>query len=666
MATQRWILFLLAAAMMAVLAGCGGVGSGGTTTAPQAVTIAFNPAPATSVAVGLTTTLTAVVTNDSNNYGVDWALTCSGGNCGSLSLYHTSCQGATCASTTYTAPSPIAGNSESVNIVAYATADHTKNSLDSITVSTFDNILKAGNYVFQAQGSGFQVAGVVTLDGQGNVTGGEQTVNSLGVSVTDQGLTGNYFLGNDGRGTITINDATIGTEIYSLVFLNNSSSQALISTSSGPIASATGTLDPQTSTAPPTGSYAFVMGGTALLFVSIPPVPIGFGGVIDIVSSSNITGVADEIFGEKVNANGVAISGSFTPVVSDPFGTVIFNLSAPFGHAQTNVTVALTGYIVDATHIRLIESDQTAPGPGFGSTIGLATAQTVPSGGFTDASLPSGTSYVFGVTGVDLSPNSVNNGSLPNTLTSVGLFQADGSGGIVSNSGYTDTFLLYNTNQGSGQTGAQISAAFDGKYAVDSTGRTRLNQLVFTPKPQHGYSPTLFFYLTGLTGSGNPAALVLAAGDTTVGSIYYPSVGTGAAYQQSTASASLSGHYGFSFTQNGPSGEIDGTAQMNANAGNTPPVSGLVDVSASPDNGFLGTFNNPTSNLPFSGTLYADPNALNNGVFPLAPSPPMTVDYYFIDEGHGFFVETDLASQGSGQISFGYYAARTPACESCP
>jgi len=465
---------------------------------------------------------------------------------------------------------------------------------------------------------------------------------------------------------MTVNDATIGTEAYSLVFLNNSSSQALISTSSGPIGSAAGTLEPQTSTAPPTGSYAFVMGGNALLFLSIPPVPIAFGGVVNIASSSNITGVADEIFGEKVNANGVAISGSFTPVANDPFGTVIFNLSAPFGHSQTTVTVALTGYIVDATHIRLIESDQTAPGPGFGSTIGLAIAQTVPPGGFTDASLPSGTSYVFGITGVDLFPNPVSNGSLPNTLTSVGLFQADGSGGIVSNSGYTDTFLLFNTAQTSGQTGAQISAAFDSKYAVDSTGRTTLNQFVFNPKPHHGYSPTLFFYLTGLTGSGNPAALVLQAGDTTVGSIYYPSVGTGIAYQQSTASATFSGDYGFSFTQEFNGAENDGTAQMNANAA---AVSGVADSPVGPASPFIGTFMTPQASAPFAGDFFDD-TSLGNSGFPFTvgnnANNGFAVNYYFIDPDHGFFVETDLVSQGSGQVSFGYYAARTPACPGCP
>jgi hypothetical protein len=43
-------------------------------------------------------------------------------------------------------------------------------------------------------------------------------------------------------------------------------------------------------------------------------------------------------------------------------------------------------------------------------------------------------------------------------------------------------------------------------------------------------------------------------------------------------------------------------------------------------------------------------------------------DGYIVDPGHVFFVETDLVNSTlpSGQVSFGYYAARTPLCASCP
>ena len=678
MATKRWVLLVLAAAMISILAGCN---SGSTFDVqnppppPQSnPSISFQSQPQSSIAVGLDMNVTAVVNNDPNNYGVDWALGCPSaaqGNCGTLSLTHT----ASGSATTYTAPSTITlGALSGVNIVAYATANHAVNTSASITVGSFDSGLKAGNYVLQAQGSGGQFAGVVTLDGQGNITAGEQTLDFFGESVTDQGLTGSYFIGNDGRGTITINDPNsgIGTEIFALVFLNDSSSQSLLSVVAGPLASATGTMVPQTNSAAPSGSYAFVSTGTALLFANAAPGPIAFGGILNISSPTNVTGLADEVFGRTLNANGangVTITGSYAAVPNDPFGTVILYITAPFGppnSSKTNVSLQFTAYIVDATHIQLIESDQAA-GTGFGSTAGLAIGQGNAAGNFSNASLPAGTSFVYTVNGQDLSTNAINNGELPYTLASAGLFQTDGNGNLSA--GFTDISLLYTLAQGTNanpQIGAQISAQMTGgTFSVGSNGRATLTDLVFNPVPRHGYSPTLLFYLTGLTGEGQPAGLILAAGDTTAGSIFYPSIGTGIVYQQSTATAKFSGGYGFSFTQQNGA-ENDGTAQFNVNTADTPPVSGLADASnAGQDNSFLGTSNSPTSNTPFSGTLYANPTpqgSASNAVFTF----PITVDYYYIDPDHGLWVETDLISEFSGQTSFGYYAARTPLCDGCP
>jgi hypothetical protein len=97
--------------------------------------------------------------------------------------------------------------------VAFATADHTKNVVAPITVTAFAGSLK-GNYVLETSGvdiSGFpyQRAGVIVLDGNGGITSGEQTVNfvdpntDLVSSVSDSVTGGSYFVGADGRGTLT-------------------------------------------------------------------------------------------------------------------------------------------------------------------------------------------------------------------------------------------------------------------------------------------------------------------------------------------------------------------------------------------------------------------------------------------------------------------------------
>jgi hypothetical protein len=703
-ATKRWILFLLSAAMIPVLAGCN---SGSTFNVqnpppppPSTVTVAFQSQPVLSIAVGFMTNLTAVVTNDAHNYGVDWTLVCpsnvGAGNCGTLSPQHTTCQGTTCGSTTFQAPSPITGNSETVNIVAYATADHAKNVVATINVNSFDSSLKAGNYVLQAQGnqggSFYQFVGVITLDGQGNVTAGEQTFNSgVGLaSVTDSinPVGSSYFLGNDGQGTITLTDPTVGVEIFSFVFLGSSQNpQALISQTGidGAAASATGTMELQTSIAAPTGSYAFVTSGIATQNQFALTLPIALGGILNIDSNNNLSGLGDEIFGRQLTLNGAPLCSTAPCTISTPdaFGQVIFNLTPGFGFHNRTSNFQLTGYIVDTTHIRLIESDYTTTNAApFGLTGGLAIAQSAGSANnFVPGSLSG--PYVFGVTGVDLSGGNIT----PSTLTSVGLFTADGNLNLTN--GFTDTFLLFNSAQGTNnnpQTGAQISAAFNGSYSVDQTGRAVLNPTNFMPPPPYpqlrpAYAPELVFYLTD---SQNPApALVLTGmqqGPPPPNS--YPSLGTGIAYPQSTASPVFGGDYGFSITQFGGASENDGTAQMNANPTNAPAVSGLADTVLAPpppidsnlsDHAFTGSFDSPQANGMFMGSFLDTGSGIPFGVGNNA-NGNFAVDYYIIDQDHGFFIETDLVNSippttpptPSGQMSIGYYVARVPLCNGCP
>lgn len=679
MTTKRRNLFLLAVAMTLPLAACGGGGSTANVQNPSAppqsnVSIAFKPEPGASLAVGFTEDVAAVVTNDPNNYGVDWSLVCpkgvGSGNCGALSAIHT----ASGQANTYTAPATLPGNSMAVEIVAYATASPSSNVVAPVTITSFNSSLQAGTYILEAQGADsnlnpYQFAAALVLDGNGNIRNGEQTANYISGSLSDSNLTGSYFVGNDGRGTITINtnDNQIGqngVETFALVHL--SSSHALISQmdlgNAATGASATGTMDLQANPAAPSGGYAFVVRGTEV----VSSKPLAFGGILNVDSTNGISGngsVTDEILGKKINVTALGVSGTLT--APDRFGTVTFSLQAPFGSGNKMVPLQFTGYMVDSTHIKLIETDDSLSSKPFGLTAGLAIGQGTATGTFTGDASFSGT-YVFGVIGVDLS----NSNTVPVTLTSAGLFTADGGGNF--NDGFTDTFLDLNSIQGTSanpQTGAQISLPFTGTYSVDATGtgRASLTSITFNPEPAHGYSPTFFFYLAG---NGNPP-LVLQSGDS-----HYPSVGTGIAYQQSTATPVFSGDYGFTFTQEvSGASENDGTAQFKANAATTPlSLSGITDVNlgfgASQDQPFTGTFSAPTATSPFPGTLIGTNNSSVNS---LAFTPQIAVDYYFIDPGHGWFVETDLVNSvppttpptPSGQVGFGYYATRTPVCASC-
>jgi hypothetical protein len=633
-AIRRWILSLVSAAGIAALAGCGG--STTNVTNPPAppstpVSIAFQPAPAASVTLNSTIPIAAVVSNDPSNAGVDWALPCqSNANCGTLSPLHTQSG----APTTYMPPNTISGNSQAVTIEAFATADHTQNVVTAITVTGFASSLQ-GTYVFETRGidanGPFQLAGAIVLDGNGGITSGEQTHSDFLLSVSDPISGGSYNIGPDGRGTLTLNTSDLnigqqGIENLSLVFL--SSSHALIATLDNPLLNpssetSSGTLDLQTSTTAPAGGYAFVVNGTDL---SLEPMAIG--GVLKISSPHTISlvgSVADQDDAGTVFPN-ATISGTVTD--PDSFGSLQFNLTTAFA----STPLRFTGYIVDDQHIKLIESDNNGSGTGFGSTAGVAIGQGAATGTFTRKAAFAGT-YVFGIQGEDLSTS-------PASLASVGRFTADRSGHLKN--GYNDELL--------NGFGVEISDSFTGTYTLDSTGNGRVDSSFnFSIS---GPGPEFIFYLTG---NGNPP-LVLDADDA-IGS-----VGIGLAHPQTAAPFSFNGKYGLRFTQSNGQSENDATGQITVNG-----ASGTLQ-------GFLDTdldFS-PQPNTPLAGTFAAIPNSgrftgsLDNTFFPSPGSVPHTiaVAFYLIDVGHGYFIETD--SLASGELSFGYFATRTPLCPACP
>jgi hypothetical protein len=637
-AIRKWIpLFFAAAAMspLALLTGCGGTNTTNVQNPPappaSSVSIAFQPAPAGNIALNATTTLTASVTNDPSSAGVDWSLLCpTGGSCGTLLPLHT----ASGAAATYTPPTTISGNSQAFTIEAFAAADHTKNVAAAITVTGFASNLK-GTYVFESKGidanGPFQVAGVIVLDGNGGITSGEQTHSDVLLSVADKITGGSYTIGPDGRGTMTLNTADqaigqLGIENLSLAFL--SSSQALLATMDNPNLSpsfetSSGTLDLQTSTTAPTGGYSFAVNG-----VDVNAQPMAMGGILNIDSPAAISGAGSVADQDDIGAifPDTAISGSLT--TPDSFGSLKFNLTTAFSASP----VQFTAYIVDTSHIKLIESDITGSGVGVGATAGIAIGQGTATGTFTGNAAFSG-NYVFDVLGVDLN-------GLPSSLASLGVFTADANGNLTN--GYNDELL--------DGFGIYVSDSFTGTYTADPSGNGRVDSFVnFT---SNGAGPELIFYLTG---NGNPPLLLDADAN-------FGAFGVGQASPQAAPPLSFNGTYGLSFLQSSGSLENHGTGQITAN-GTAETLSGVIDTnlqfSALPNTPLTGTFDAIPSNGRSTG-------GLTNTFFPTPGTTPSTIEvtYYVVDASHVFFLESD--SIVAGELTFGYFAARTPVCPTCP
>lgn len=649
MATRQWILQLLSMVMLFVLSGCGG---GGTTLnlrnpsapAAQSVSIRFQPVPAPSITVNTTISLSATVNNDPTSAGVDWALNCqNSGNCGSLSAAHT----ASGQATTYTPPPALSSNSQSVNIVAFATVDHSQNVAAPVTITAFAAALK-GTFVLQTNGvdvSGFpyQRAGVIVLDGNGAVTKGEQTINYLDPnagalsSVSDAITGGSYFVGPDGRGTLQLvtGDANIGqqgTETFSIVALSGSrvlltkTDDLSIPASSNE--SSTGTMDLQTSITRPSGGFAFVARGTDLGGSAI-----GVGGILNIDSSNGISG-AGSAFDLAVNdGSGTvtpssAVSGTLT--VPDSLGKITIDLATDFA------SVEFTGYIIDPSHIQFIETDSTT-GVGLGVTAGPAMGQGAATGTLTSSSSFAGT-YAMGVFGDDLS-------GTPSSLAFAGTFFTGGTGTLTK--GFIDEI----------QSGmfVQVSDRFHGTYTLDGTGigRVDTNASLIFAKTVNGTGPELVFYLTG---KGTPALILDADVEVVLGG---GGVGTGVAYPIASGT-SFSGTYGLSFTQNFGGTEADAAGAITVD-GTAHILAGTVDTNS----GFL-----PQPNTALSGTFAATTisqrltGILSNQLFPA----DLSMAFYPIDLNHGFFVEIDGGPSGvnPGFLAFGFFSGRAPVCSGCP
>ena len=660
MATRQWSLFLILTAI-SIIAGCGG----GTTAhvqnppapaAPQ-VSIAFQPTPPSSLVFGGTAPVTAVVSNDPSDSGVDWNIPCQNpGSCGSLTLQHT----ASGQATIYTPPPSLSSNAQGVSIFAFATADHTKNVTASLTITAFSSFLKAGTYIVETTGisptGSYQRAAAIMLDGNGNVQGGEETVNSVNqttslfssVAATVTG--GSYFIGPDGRGTLTINTPAglnlgqqVGqqdVETFNLVAL--SSSQALL-TASGinnpnlPLSneSSIGTMDLQTPGAQAiTGGYALVVRG-----YNANGSPVAYGGVLNIIGSQSIPGTGskfDEVIdGSTTVTPSALVSGSVS--APDSFGTIQISLTTDFGNQ------VFTGYVIDASHLKLIETDDT-----IGLTAGVAIGQGPLTGTYSSFS---GT-YTLGIFGSDLNQQVA-------TLAAAASFQV--SAGSLTNGSIDEL-----------QSGlsVQITDGFSATYTVDLSGRVDTgSSFTFT---KHGPGPELIFYLTG---NGNPVLVLDADTEPSLsGGSVGGGVGTGLAYP-STAGATFSGDYGLSFTQNftGTEGDATGQICVNGSSVTCPLPTGTVGA---PDTLF-GTIDETLSFSP------QGPTSLTDGFQASATSgrltgtmsagsdfnnSTLTMAFYLIDSSHGFFIETDGGSgeTNQGGLTFGYFAGRTPVCQGCP
>jgi hypothetical protein len=582
-----------------------------TITPPQPILISFQRVPPASLQVNATVPLSAKIANDdSANPMVKWTVACGSAPCGSFNPISTSSESAT----NYTAPSAVpSGNS--VTVTATSLTDATKSVSATINITPAAPTLANGTYVFHLSGPAGPaanfVSGVIVAQ-NGLIAGGEQdyinfAYNEIAgqyVPLFDQNLAGSYTTTPDGNLQITIqtNDVNIGTETINGVIV--SSSRVLLTELNGSTGS--GALELQTSTAAPSGGYAFTISG-----VDSNGEPAGIGGILNVDSPGGISGTGSILdINDDFVFSGAQSLGASTVSAPNNFGRVVFKLAPPTASAFPSIYLA--GYIVDPSHIRLVETG----GDTFQGVMGgTALSQGSSTGTFTSSSI-AGLSYVFGAAGVEM-----NGGS----LQVAGVFTA--------NSTLTGTL---NWNDLTATT-MQSPITFTGSYAVDPTGRVTLSNL----SDGSTFTYQLEFYLTG-SGQG----LLLSSSTAEMIS--------GQGFQQagSLTAGSFSGNYGLNATEVASSlGPLGADASVG-------PITVVAGSGANTLAGFVD-FGNAASDSALTGSVTAASTGILTGTLtglnPASSTTPNSFSFYLVDDTHALMIETD-----NTQLTLGYFAQIQP------
>lgn len=641
MTFRKSILLLIGLGMVAALVAC----SSNNNTPPTVITVSLSsvtgPLPVNSA--------NAITATTNDPQGVTWSVTCASTT--------TSCG-------TFTSPETAGGNANTYNAPPSPTTNvvitATSVTNTSITASTSPAItingatLADGTYVFSLAGEdvvsgyfNYYVAGTIVIAG-GVITGGEQNFSDLlvdkfdGINPTGSGIAYTEADGNmlitlvTCTGTCTSNSAPDtsvgvgGTETITGTILPLSTTGKTLISEFDASASGSGQLAPQDPTAAaatPTQGYAFVLSG---FDPAAPQEPEAVGGIINVDGAGTISGtgsIFDVNDGAVLSPPGGLTFTASTVSAPDAFGQVIFALEAPFFN-----TIRLAGYIVDSSHIQLVETNDA-----YGATLGgVAYSQGANTGTFTPATA-AGT-YVVGLNGFDGN----------------GVFQAANqltlAGGAVTSGflDYNDIVVSSGTAPAPATSPDPVSAT---AYTVDAAGAGDVTISNITDASGTvSYNVQLY-----LDGNGHALSISMDPSTTTAAGDVL--AGAGFAQGSGVTTTSFNGSYGVDVTGNDDTDEfqLDGVGPVSVASG---AITGTVDLNWINGSGltYAGT--------AVSGTVVTTGVGASNGVFTgtitgvdavscitVGTCTTDNFSYYLVDAtGDNIAIETDI-----NQLTLGFF-----------
>jgi hypothetical protein len=460
-----------------------------------------------------------------------------------------------------------------------------------------------GTYVFSTSGSDtsglfFTMAGMIVANGSGGITGGTIDINdsdtavatpiqSFGQSISSSS---NYTVAVDGRGKINLVNTALGNIEFDFVL--NSSAGGLI-TEFDNNGSGSGTIELQSGTITQTQmaqGYAFGLSG-----LDANSNPLSGAGAFTLGPDGSITsgtGVHD-LNDAQIPYTNQGLTGSVTLGTGGGSGTA--QLSTALGTLNFNF------YVIDAAHLKLIETD--------------ALLNPVLSGdAFQQAPIPTGT-LVFTMAGESGSVTSATPVAFGGLMTSSGA-------GQTSNG-------LEDANIGGTLSSAQVP--FTLNYITPVNGRSVLG-------------------LTGFAGGPSSLAVYPSSGGLLLLEIDSGAIASGVAYGQSATSlAAPPQGYGLNLSGFNLGGgfEVDDIAEFVTASGGT--LTGLLDENdeGSPMN--PQAINNSTFVQDSSGTGRGEAGFNSSSTAGL-----FGIIFYTVDASNTLFIESDT----SGQVAVGTFQAQ--------
>lgn len=652
---------------LALLSGCGngidslpGISSG-------ALAVQIVQGPPTVVVAGATAQLAANVLNDKANAGVNWSCTPANA-CGTFSPATTGYQ----ITTVYTAPLAPANGPITPNLAYPVTITATSVTDSSQSTSVTINAAQQYAIVLYPGNGSYGMVASVTLDGNGNVIGGEADGSANGLYWNAPAISGTYTLDATGHGDISLsleNTTCCGTLQQTHGITATSNSHLVIAEEdqfNGLTIGAVGSMDLQSagpvfSGSQVSGGYSFTLSG----YSHAGGQNASWGGIFTAdgtataTNTGNITGgIFDENVGNDgggsgynnaTGAAGLAFTGTYT--APDAAGRGVITLSsspdspAACGATPLPACTQYVYYLVTPEVLQLASMTNVSNAGNSGTAFGQGSLATPAND--TSAALTGG--FVFSYFGF----GDNNNGG--EFSAAAGQFTSDGDGNITA--GIMDLNVADGGSPAPSIATTDIPIAGSDAIAISGSPRGTLT----TPSGQI-YNVYLTDPNLNLLDPNNPngtgGALLFEANNASAP--YGNAIGV-VIPQATPAPASFAGSYAILLSNQSNLGgccSYDGGFTGDFAVSTTTPgtLSGEGEFQGTGTNNatltpgsLTGTFTADSSNPGhFTGTIVTTP-AFPFGIGGTTPGT-QTVDFFVANGSQGFIVETDTLAPIFGTV----------------